>query len=216
MKIEIVDTIFEYSQTLRSSEDVITGILATALDSCPIFSMQFIKELGINFPYEDDYFLYTGLATKSYKWCKGIDFRPDLLISNIDDVWDENKIPKHENLILIPHLGVVLLAWFTYDTALPSEDAQANLGDPGHRWITAIGPINGNQAVLNIDITSGGVFDTQSEVEHTEPEGADGTITLTFDDCNSAHVVYDILRLAVRVAYPFNAWLMTILQYAKH
>ena len=95
-------------------------------------------------------------------------------------------------ITVFPDLGVISLAWFTYDTALPPDGAQANLGDPGHRWITALGPINGNQAVMNIDITSGGVFDTQSEVDHTEPTGADGTITLTFEDCNSGLVAYDI------------------------
>ena len=88
------------------------------------------------------------------------------------------------------------IAWFTYDTALPDEDAQANLGDPGHRWITAVGPINGNQAVMNIDITSGGVFDTPGEVEHTDPPGADGTITVTFENCNAATINYDISSIS--------------------
>ena len=48
---------------------------------------------------------------------------------------------------------------------------------------------------LNINVTSGGVFDTPSEVEHTNPEGADGTITLTFESCNSALVAYDITSI---------------------
>jgi len=45
---------------------------------------------------------------------------------------------------------------------------------------------------MNIEITSGGLFDMQSEVERTEPAGADGTITLTFENCNSGTVEYDI------------------------
>lgn len=116
--------------------------------------------------------------------------------AGLNDAWYNPETDGQGFFITVfPELGVVSLAWFTYDTALPPDGAQANLGDPGHRWITAIGPINGNRAVMNIDITSGGVFDTQSEVEHTEPEGADGTIILTFDDCNSALVAYDITSI---------------------
>ena len=39
------------------------------------------------------------------------------------------------------------------------------------------------------------ISDTQSEVEHTKPAGADGTITLTFENCNSAIVDYDITSI---------------------
>jgi len=95
-------------------------------------------------------------------------------------------------ITVFPDLGFVSLAWFTYDTELPAEDAEANLGDAGHRWITALGPITGNQVIMNIDITSGGLFDTDREVEHTDPAGSDGTITLIFDDCESGTVEYDI------------------------
>jgi len=95
-------------------------------------------------------------------------------------------------ITIFPDLGVVSLAWFTYDTELPADDVQANLGDAGHRWLTALGPIDGNQVMMNIDITSGGIFDTATDIQHTDPPGSDGTITLTFDSCNSATVEYDI------------------------
>lgn len=92
---------------------------------------------------------------------------------------------------VFPDLNAVSLAWFTYDTELPPEGATANLGDPGHRWMTAIGPIDGDQAVLNIEFASGGLFDTetaQGDITRTE----DGTITLTFTDCSSGLVEYEI------------------------
>jgi len=95
-------------------------------------------------------------------------------------------------ITVFPDLGLVSLAWFTYDTELPAEDAQANLGDAGHRWLTALGPIDGDQAVMNITMTSGGIFDTPGGVERTYPPGSDGTITLTFDSCSSGTVEYDI------------------------
>jgi hypothetical protein len=92
-------------------------------------------------------------------------------------------------------LGIVSLAWFTYDTELPPEDTQANLGDPGHRWFTALGPIVDNQIMMDIEITSGGIFDTATEIQRTDPPGSDGTIILTFDSCNSGTVEYDILSI---------------------
>jgi hypothetical protein len=61
-------------------------------------------------------------------------------------------------ITVFPDLGAVSLAWFTYDTEFPSVDAVANLGDPGHRWLTAIGAIDGNKAVLTVEMTSGGIL----------------------------------------------------------
>jgi endonuclease I len=92
-------------------------------------------------------------------------------------------------------LGVASIAWFTYDTELPTEDAQANLGDAGHRWITAIGPVVDNQVIMNIDIASGGIFDTKTDVTHTTPAGSDGTITVTFENCKAGLVEYDIASI---------------------
>ena len=116
--------------------------------------------------------------------------------AGLNDAWYNPETDGQGFFITVfPDLSAVSIAWFTYDTALPDEGAQANLGDPGHRWITAVGPVNGNQAVMNIDITSGGVFDTQSEVMHTDPPGADGTITVTFENCASATIDYDITSI---------------------
>ncbi len=95
-------------------------------------------------------------------------------------------------ITVFPDLGKVSLAWFTYDTELPPEGATSNLGSPGHRWITAGGTYIGNQAVMEIVLTSGGLFDTPGEVRRTDPAGSDGTIILTFDSCNSATIEYDI------------------------
>jgi len=109
--------------------------------------------------------------------------------AGLNDAWYNPMTDGQGFFITVfPDLAKVSLAWFTYDTQLPPMDATANLGDPGHRWMTALGPFADNQAVLNITQTSGGIFDTASEIERTE----DGTIILTFEDCNSGTVEYDI------------------------
>ena len=121
---------------------------------------------------------------------------PDLgfkINSGLNDSWYNPATDGQGFFITVfPDLEIVLLAWFTYDTELPPEDATANLGDPGHRWLTAVGPITGNQAVMQIEMTSGGIFDTPTEIQRTDPPGSDGSIILTFDNCNSGTVEYDI------------------------
>lgn len=95
-------------------------------------------------------------------------------------------------ITIFPDANLASLAWFTYDTELPSGGNVANLGDPGHRWLTALGPIENNMAVMNIEMTSGGIFDAASDINRTNPPGSDGSITLSFSSCNSGTVEYDI------------------------
>jgi M6 family metalloprotease-like protein len=89
---------------------------------------------------------------------------------------------------VFPDIGYVSLSWFTYDTERPEASVTANLGEPGHRWLNALGTYTGNQAFMDISITSGGVFDTPTGVT----EISDGTIVLTFSDCENGTVEYDI------------------------
>jgi hypothetical protein len=83
-------------------------------------------------------------------------------------------------------------------------DATANLGDAGHRWLTAAGTYADNQAVMNIDLTSNGIFDTPTDVQHTDPPGSDGTLILTFDSCNSGTVEYDIPSISMKGIVPIQ------------
>ena len=92
---------------------------------------------------------------------------------------------------VLPDLGVVLVSWFTYDTVRPADDVSSNLGDPGHRWLLAVGSYSGNEAVMDIEIASGGLFDTSTDIDRV----SDGTMVLTFSDCNTAVIEYDILSI---------------------
>lgn len=115
------------------------------------------------------------------------------LNAGLNDAW-YNPLTDGQGFFIsvFPDLGSVSLAWFTYDTFLPGDGATANLGDPGHRWLTAVGPIVDNQVFMDIEMTSGGLFDTATEIQRTDPPGSDGTIILTFTSCNSGTVDYDI------------------------
>lgn len=108
------------------------------------------------------------------------------------------------------------LAWSTYDTELPAKDATANPGDPGHRWLTAVGSIAGNQATMDIEMTSGGLFDIATAIERTDPPGWDGSIILTFDGCNSGTVEYDIPSINRQGIVPIQRVAVTTLRFVRH
>jgi hypothetical protein len=75
------------------------------------------------------------------------------------------------------------------------------LGDPGHRWLTAQGGYTGNEATLDVYITSGGVFDAGTP----QPvPGPDGTITVTFSGCNAGTVTYDIPSISRQGMVPIE------------
>jgi hypothetical protein len=114
---------------------------------------------------------------------------PSVINAGLNDVWYNQDTPGQGFFITVfPDIGYVSLSWFTYDTERPPEDVSANLGDPGHRWLNALGVYSGNQAVMDITITSGGIFDTPTMVTQSN----DGTIILTFSDCENGTVEYDI------------------------
>ena len=103
-------------------------------------------------------------------------------------------------ITVFPDLGVVTLAWFTYDTVRPDDDAVANLGEAGHRWLTALGVYSGPEAVMDITMTSGGIFDTATEISRR----TDGTIILTFSDCNTGTIEYDIPSISQQGIVPIQ------------
>jgi sugar lactone lactonase YvrE len=128
-----------------------------------------------------------------------------LINPGLNDAWyNPDTTGQGFFITVFPDLGKVSLAWFTYDTEPPHIGAVANLGDAGHRWLTALGSFVDNQAVMNISIASGGLFDTATEIQSTEPPGSDGTIILTFDSCNSGTVEYDIPSISRQGIVPIR------------
>ncbi len=57
---------------------------------------------------------------------------------------------------------------------------------------------------MAIELTSGGLFDAASDVMRTDPEGSDGTLTLTFKDCHSGTVEYDITSIDAQGTVPIR------------
>jgi peptidyl-prolyl cis-trans isomerase A (cyclophilin A) len=95
-------------------------------------------------------------------------------------------------IIVYPSLKTMFLTWFTYDTVRPDESVPFMLGEPGHRWMTAYGPYEGNTAELAITMTSGGVFDSAEPAVDNTP---DGSMIVEFNNCTSGTVSYDITSI---------------------
>lgn len=125
--------------------------------------------------------------------------------AGLNDAWFNPATDGQGFFITVfPDLNFVSLAWFTYDTELPADDETAMLGDPGHRWLTAGGFIEGNRVDMDITVTSGGLFDSDTPVERTDPPGSDGTITLTFESCSAGVIDYDITSIDQQGSVPIQ------------
>jgi probable HAF family extracellular repeat protein len=115
--------------------------------------------------------------------------------AGINDAWfNADTAGQGFFIIAFPDLKFMFLAWFTFETSLPDESIIANLGWAGHRWFTAGGFYSGDTAELEIEFTSGGVFDS-IEPKVDQVQGG-GTITVKFSDCENATVTYDIPSIA--------------------
>jgi hypothetical protein len=126
----------------------------------------------------DEYFDYT------------LNQQPFQINAGLNDAWYNPETGGQGFLITVfPDITQVFLAWFTFDTERPDPSVTAQLGDPGHRWLTALGPYLDNQAVLSISVTEGGVFDSATPSVSSRP---DGEIILEFSDCENGTLSYDI------------------------
>lgn len=119
-------------------------------------------------------------------------FTEFLINAGLNDAWFDPVTDGQGYFVTVfADAGIIFVAWFTYDTELPLEDAFANLGDAGHRWITAAGSIEGNRADLIVTMTSGGLFDTPGATAPVERR-EDGSMTIEFNNCNAGTVTYNI------------------------
>ncbi len=104
-------------------------------------------------------------------------------------------------IIVWEDIKTVFLAWFTYDVDRPPPDVTALLGEPGHRWITAQGPYDGDTATLDVFVSSGGIFNSGTLPISTVK---DGTMTIRFTDCKNGIVSYNIASLNLSGEVPIE------------
>ncbi|MFC1720341.1 hypothetical protein ACFL00_04290 [Pseudomonadota bacterium] len=103
---------------------------------------------------------------------------------------------------VLPVQQQVFAGWFTFDTErLYANWPSYSLGDPNQRWLTASGEFQGNQAHLELVLTSGGeLLSKQAPVTNQEY----GTLDLEFSDCETAIAHYTIPELAMEGTIPLK------------
>ena len=89
-------------------------------------------------------------------------------------------------------IPLVFLAWFTFDVEPAPAGSTATIGDPNHRWLTGQGTFRGNEAVLDLVLTTGGLFNVPTEVTNSNPNSY-GRIVLTYNsDCRTGTLEYEL------------------------
>ncbi len=106
-------------------------------------------------------------------------------------------------LEVFPDIPLIFIAWFTYDTSQAPDGAVAVIGHPNHRWLTAQGGFDGTTAVLDVTLTTGGLFDDPAPTSNSE-SGSYGTITISFQDCANGTMEYDLPGLGLSGSIPLT------------
>ena len=177
----------------RNGDDWVTTLLAETSFSISTFGLGEDGNLYLASPSDGVFLISDGDAIP-----EGFRINPGM-----NDAWFNPDTAGQGMLISVfEDAGVIFLAWFTFDVERPPEDVMAILGDPGHRWLTAQGTFEGDTAVLDILVTSGGIFDSSNPAPD-EPV-KNGTMTITWTDCNAAVLTYEIDSPALMGEFPIE------------
>ncbi|NNE05295.1 MAG: hypothetical protein HKN15_06190 [Xanthomonadales bacterium] len=120
--------------------------------------------------------------------------RPELakvfaINAGLNDAWVSDQAPLQGMFVTVfTNLGVVFVAWFTFDSMVPPDPDTATFGADDQRWVTGAGVIDGDKVVLTMELTSGGSFNASDPLP--VQNGSYGTMTLTFSDCSAAVADY--------------------------
>lgn len=121
----------------------------------------------------------------------------------LNDAWFNPETPGQGLFFTVyPDRGELFVALFTYDTERPAPDITAILGEPGHRWVTAHGEFEENVAILDVELTEGGIFDSPSPMP-MQTQGY-GTISVEVTSCNSMLLVYEFPDLDLAGEIPMS------------
>ena len=128
------------------------------------------------------------------------DFR---INAGMNDAWYNPATDGQGFLIVVwENIQMMFVAWFTYDVERPPDDVKAILGEPGHRWLTAQGSYAGDTAMLDVYVSSGGVFDSAEPA--VGPPVKDGTMKVQFTGCNAGVITYSIASLNLSGEVPIE------------
>jgi streptogramin lyase len=110
--------------------------------------------------------------------------------AGMNDAWVSDEAPLQGFFFTVyGQLNALFVAQFTFDSVLPAAPDNATFGAWDQRWVTGLGIFSGNKVTVNVELTSGGIFNA-SQPTADQQQGY-GTYTITFIDCNNATLVYN-------------------------
>jgi plastocyanin len=110
--------------------------------------------------------------------------------AGLNDAWVSGDAPLQGFFFTVfPDLKFFFLSWFTFDSVIPAGEDTAVFGADDQRWVTGSGFYDGNSVTLNMELTSGGIFNASDPLA-TQDLGY-GTITIVFISCNEAILTYN-------------------------
>jgi hypothetical protein len=121
--------------------------------------------------------------------------------AGFNDSWySPNAAGQGFTITVYPDKGQMFVSWFTYDGETAPLSSKSDLGDPGHRWLTAQGAFADHQAVLDITMTKGGEFASNAPVTNI----GDGTLIVEFSDCENGTITYNIDSMGKQGVMPIK------------
>lgn len=109
--------------------------------------------------------------------------------AGMNDAWVSDDAPFQGLFFTVyEDLKLLFLSWFTFDS-VPPGGAAATFGAKDQRWVTGAGFFNGNSVTVNVELTSGGIFNGSVPAATQQP--GYGTITIVFLSCNEAILTYN-------------------------
>jgi hypothetical protein len=126
----------------------------------------------------------------------GLTRSPFQINAGMNDAWVSSEAPFQGLFFSVyESISLFFLSWFTFDTVIPDEDWDAVFGGIDQRWVTGAGYYSGNSVTINVELTSGGRFHSDSPAAVQVPNY--GTITIVFNSCNEAILTYNFPSLGV-------------------
>jgi polyhydroxybutyrate depolymerase len=109
--------------------------------------------------------------------------------AGLNDAWVSADAPLQGFFFTVfPDLKFFFLSWFTFDS-LPPGSGAAIFGSIDQRWVTGGGFYSGDSVPINVELTSGGTFNSTDPLATQQP--GYGTITIVFNSCTEAVLTYN-------------------------